>query len=243
MEIRDEAQKEFIAIAAHELRNPIQPILGISEILHSKSENSKNNEYLKVIVRNAKKLKQLSEDLLDVAKIESHSLQLHKEYFNLNEILLNAIADLNNKNIKEFENSLKLESVLILVSKEEDVFINADKSRIIQVVFNLLNNAIKFTDIDKLKEGGSKGQITITVDKKGNDHVVVSIKDTGKGIDSEILPRLFTKFVTKSKGGTGLGLFISKNIIESHGGRIWAENNRDGEKGATFGFSLPFVVQ
>ncbi len=242
LEIRDEAQKEFISIAAHELRNPIQPILGISEILHSKSEISKNNEYLKVIFRNAKKLKQLSEDLLDVAKIESHSLQLHKEYFNLNEILLNAIADLNNKNIKEFENSLKLESVLILVSKEEDVFINADKSRIIQVVFNLLNNAIKFTVIDKIEEEERKGHITITVDKKGNDHIVVSIKDTGKGIDSEILPRLFTKFVPKSKmGGTGLGLFISKSIVEAHGGRIWAENNDDG-KGATFGFSLPFVV-
>jgi two-component system sensor histidine kinase VicK len=104
------------------------------------------------------------------------------------------------------------------------------RSRLTQVISNLLNNAVKFT---------TEGTISIGTEKKGNQ-VIVSIKDTGSGIDHEILPRLFSKFSAKSFEGTGLGLFISKNIVEAHGGRIWAENNADG-KGATFSFSLPTV--
>ena len=104
-----------------------------------------------------------------------------------------------------------------------------DRSRLTQVISNLLNNAVKFT---------TEGTISIGTEKKDNQ-VIVSIKDTGSGIEHEILPRLFSKFSAKSFEGTGLGLFISKNI-EAHGGRIWAENNADG-KGATFSFSLPTV--
>jgi signal transduction histidine kinase len=120
---------------------------------------------------------------------------------------------------------------------EEKLFVEADRGRITQVISNLLSNAIKFTE---------KGTIFVNSEKK-KDHddqviVVASVKDTGIGIDPEILPILFSKFSSKSFQGTGLGLFICKSIIEAHGGRIWAENNaRNGEKGATFYFTLPII--
>ncbi|HYT43839.1 MAG TPA: HAMP domain-containing sensor histidine kinase, partial [Methylomirabilota bacterium] len=219
-------QKEFIDIAAHELKTPIQPILGLTEILHSQIKDVKQKELLDTIYRNAKRLNRLTEDVLDLTKIESQSLQLHTEQFNLREMILNTIADSRNEIKKEYKDSIVLE----LVSKN-DIFIEADRGRLNQVVSNLLNNAIKFTN----KEG-----IIITTAEKKDTHVVISVKDTGTGIDPEILPRLFTRFATKSesKTGTGLGLFISKSIVEAHGGRIRAENNADA-KGATFTFRLP----
>jgi nitrogen-specific signal transduction histidine kinase len=221
----EQMQKDFINIAAHELRNPIQPILALTEILRNKATDMEQRELQDVVVRSVKKLKQLTEDVLDVTRIESQSLQLHKERFNLSEMILNTFADFINQGKKEYKDNIKLE----LVSKE-DIFIEADKGRMYQVISNLLNNAIKFTN---------EGTIITTVEKK-DSYVIISIKDSGTGIDSEIFPRLFSKFATKSeKAGTGLGLFISKSIIEAHGGRIWAENNKDGEKGATFHFSLP----
>ncbi|MGA9172098.1 MAG: ATP-binding protein, partial [Nitrososphaeraceae archaeon] len=236
LKIHDKMQKEFINVAAHELRTPIQPILGLAEVLRSKKDEGRREEddkqkndeellLLDTIIRNAKRLQRLTEDILDVTKIESQSLQLNKEQFNLREMMLNAIADSNNQLKKD--SNIKLE----LVSKE-DVFVKADKARLNQVIANLLSNAIKFTQ----EEGGI---ITIRTEIM-NSRILVSIKDTGTGIDPEILPRLFTKFVTKPEtGGTGLGLFISKSIIEAHDGIMWAENNANGEKGATFGFSLP----
>ena len=120
--------------------------------------------------------------------------------------------------------------------RPKDIFVEADRVRVTQVISNLLSNAIKFT-----KKGG--GSISINIEKEDN-HILVSVKDTGTGIDPEILPRLFSKFATKSDKGTGLGLFISKGIIEAHGGKIWAVNNNiiaDGEKGATFYFTLPTI--
>jgi signal transduction histidine kinase len=120
--------------------------------------------------------------------------------------------------------------------KEQDIIIEADKVRIQQVISNLLSNAIKFTK--KAAEDSVSISIAVIVDKE-NNQVIVSVKDSATGIDPEIFPRLFTKFTTKSDTGTGLGLFISKSIIESHGGKIWAENNKDGKGGATFYFSLP----
>jgi signal transduction histidine kinase len=224
LKIHDKMQKEFINVAAHELRTPIQPILGLAEVLQHGIKDTHQIHLTDVIIRNAKRLQRLTEDILDVTKIESQSLQLNKEQFNLREMMLNAIADSNNQLKKD--SNIKLE----LVSKE-DVFVEADKARLNQVIANLLSNAIKFTQ----EEGGS---ITIRTEIM-NSRILVSIKDTGTGIDPEILPRLFTKFVTKPEtGGTGLGLFISKSIIEAHGGSIWAENNKDG-KGASFTFSLP----
>ena len=226
LKIRDIAQKEFINIAAHELRNPIQPILGLSQVLRSKKEEGRKgqDELLDAIIRNAKRLQRLAEDVLDAARIGNKSLKLNKERFNLDDILSNAVKDYGNQIEKVIDSKMKITYV------HADIFIEADKGRITQVISNLLSNAAKFT---------KEGSIRVAAERKSSQ-IVISVKDTGTGIDSEILPRLFTKFATKSEvGGTGLGLFISKSIIEAHGGKIWAENNIDGEKGATFYFSLP----
>jgi signal transduction histidine kinase len=237
LKVHDKMQKEFIDIAAHELRTPIQPILGLSQVLQSKIKNSTEyQELLDTIVRNAKRLQQLTENILDVTKIESNSLKLNKEQFNLREIVSNAITDCKTQ-LKEYDDSIRLG----LVSKE-DIFVEADKTRITQVIYNLLNNAIKFTQEGK---GEEEGIISVTLEQHENDdennkEVTMSVKDKGIGIAPEIMPRLFTKFATKSERGTGLALFISKSIVEAHSGRIWAENNTD-SKGATFSFSLPVV--
>jgi nitrogen-specific signal transduction histidine kinase len=228
LKLHDKMQREFIDIAAHELRTPIQPILGLSEVIQSKIKDAKLAELQGVVIRNAKRLQRLTEDILDVTRIESNSLNLKKKQFNLNEIILNSISDSRNQIQKEHKDNIKLE----LLSIEDGILVEGDKNRLNQVISNLLSNAIKFS-----KESGT---ITIRVQKKeNNDDVLVSVKDSGAGIDPEILPRLFTKFATKSEtGGTGLGLYISKSIVEAHGGRIWAQNNSDG-KGSTFSFTLP----
>jgi two-component system, OmpR family, sensor histidine kinase VicK len=237
LKTHNKMQKEFIDIAAHELRTPIQPILGLSQILQSKIKNSvEHQELLDTIVRNAKRLQDLTENILDVTRIESNSLHLNKNQFNLCEIILNAIADCKSQ-LKQYDN-IRLE----LVSKE-DIFVEADKTRIGQVICNLLNNAIKFEQEKKGEDGGISLSVTLKKHKNDDDkgkEVIVSIKDAGIGIAPEIMSRLFTKFAAKSDKGTGLGLFISKSIVEAHGGRIWAENNKEG-KGATFSFSLPII--
>jgi two-component system, OmpR family, sensor histidine kinase VicK len=224
----DKMQREFINIAAHELRTPIQPILSFSQLLQSdKSNNTKEQEFLDAIVRNARRLQRVTENILDVTRIESNSLRLNKERFNLNEKISNVISDVNNQAGLRNNNS---NAVQILFEPKRDVLVDADKVRIYEVISNLLKNAIKFT---------KEGTITITAaEMVDSNEVLVSIRDTGTGIDPDILPRLFTKFATKSDTGTGLGLFISKNIVEAHGGKMWGENNTDG-KGATFAFSLP----
>ena len=216
---------EFINIAAYELRTPIQPILGLSEIIRPKV-GSEEQEYLDVITRNAKRLRQLTENILDATRIDGHSLKLNKVRLNLNDILVNCINDIK---IDKYFNENEEEKLKIRY-QPEDVLVEADRTRVTQVVSNLLSNARKFT---------KEGSISISSGLDANNNqAVISIKDTGKGIDPDILPRLFTRFASKSFQGTGLGLFISKSIVEAHGGRIWAENNPDG-KGATFSFSLP----
>lgn len=243
--VRSMAQKEFINIAAHELRNPIQAILGLSDVLlHSdiflgsdKKNEIKQKEIIEVIARNAKRLQRLTEDILDVTKIDSKTLKPNKKSFVLAKTIREMVQDYSSeiskidKNvILSFSSSEELESTPII----------ADENRIKQVICNLIDNAIKFTQ---------RGEIIIAteIDKKHNQ-VMVKVKDTGKGIDSDILPKLFTRFTTISEKGTGLGLYICKGIIEAHNGRIWAENNydrsrtdaTDGEAdGATFSFSLP----
>ena len=223
LKIHARMQREFIDVAAHELRTPIQSILGHAELLEEdtiaeeggetttvgregggvgeigSNINNKRNS-LKAIIRNAKRLEQLSQLILDVTKIENKSLNLRKELLNLNDVILTAIDDLIVYTVKDpykKDNYTKLRYEPI----ENDVFVDADKSRLTQVIFNLLRNAVKFT---------KEGTITIKAEKK-EDHVLVSIKDTGSGIDPEIIPRLFTKFATKSNEGTGLGLFISSH--------------------------------
>ena len=215
---------EFINVAAHELRTPIQPILGLSEILHTKIKDIEQRQLLDTITRNAKRLQRLTDDILDVTKIESQSLKLNKERFNVNELIPNIIDGYRNY-IEKDNVQVKL---LYEPNNKDNIFVEADRGRIIQVISNLIGNAIKFT---------KEGTISVITEEKDNQ-VVVSLKDTGTGIDPEILPQLFSKFVTKSFQGTGLGLFISKSIVEAHGGRIWAENNSD-NRGATFSFSLP----
>ena len=215
---------EFINVAAHELRTPIQPILGLSEILHTKIKDIEQRQLLDTITRNAKRLQRLTDDILDVTKIESQSLKLNKERFNVNELIPNIIDGYRNY-IEKDNVQVKL---LYEPNNKDNIFVEADRGRIIQVISNLIGNAIKFT---------KEGTISVITEEKDNQ-VVVSLKDTGTGIDPEILPQLFSKFVTKSFQGIGLGLFISKSIVEAHGGRIWAENNSD-NRGATFSFSLP----
>jgi signal transduction histidine kinase/CheY-like chemotaxis protein len=227
----DEIQEEFITVAAHELRNPIQPILGLSEILLSrKGIIEEDRELLNVIIRNAKRLRKLTENILDATKIESQSLKVNKQYFRLNDIIKNVLAD----HKKEEENNKQSKIKLAYSSNNDNIIGKADAERLIQVVSNLLSNAIKFT---------SEGEISVNLTRDDTDQqVIVSVTDTGQGIDPEIIPRLFRKFATKSIVGTGLGLYISKRIIEAHGGKMWAENNPDGI-GATFSFTLPLVIQ
>jgi signal transduction histidine kinase len=213
----------------------------LTEILRNKATDKEQQELTEIVINNAKKLKQITEDVLDVTRIESQSLLLHKEYFNLNEMVQSIISEfiIHSKERKQSQQQFKVSPDIELVSKEE-IFTSAHKIRINQLICNLLNNAIKSTNEKEKEEWDTGSKITIAIEKEDNI-VVVSIKDNGKGIDPEIFPRLFEKFVTKSKSrGTGLGLYISKNIIEAHGGHIYAHNNKDG-KGATFGFSLPII--
>jgi signal transduction histidine kinase len=231
---KDQLKNEFIDIAAHELRAPIQPILGMAEILRRRISGSavagskREIEMLDTIIRNAKRLLRLEQNMLDMTKIEDRSLRLEKEKFDLIENIQHVINDFGNESSNE-----KIQ--LLFTQPPEPIFINADKVRISEVISNLLGNAVKFTS----KEAGRN--VTIKAEKKDNE-ANVSIKDSGSGIKPEIKPKLFSKFVTNSPGGTGIGLFISKSIVEAHGGRIWAENNAE-TKGATFTFSLPLHLE
>jgi signal transduction histidine kinase len=233
---KDKMQIEFINIAAHELRTPLQPILALTDLLSQGLKDNEQLHLLNMISRNAKRLKRLSDDILDITKIESNTLSLNKEQFSLDELILDVIKDFekhpHHKQIRFEHNNFGNKYTLF-----------ADKNRISQVLSNLIENSVKFID--------GEGKISVTVEKndvgKSNhisietnnkDMIFVTVKDDGKGIDKEIMPKLFTKFVTKSFQGTGLGLYISKKIVEAHGGSLSAKNNLDG-KGATLCFSLP----
>jgi two-component system sensor histidine kinase VicK len=249
LKAHDKLQNDFINIAAHELRTPIHPLLLSSEAL---KDMMPNEEIVSIIYRNAKKLQVLANDILDASRIENQSLTLNREKINLNDVILLALRDIQTQ---------AMSGDLRLVyehsdEKDRDIFVEADGEKISRVICNLLSNAVKFT---------KKGTITISVaiqnkgdampsttddDKssissisrnaaiKENGEAIVSVKDTGTGIDPHMIPRLFSKFATKSFDGTGLGLFVSKSMIDAHGGKMWAKNNQDG-KGATFAFSLP----
>lgn len=244
----DKMKDEFINVAAHELRTPIQPIIGLSELLRSRITkntsgnknglNKEDQEFIDVILRNGRRLEKLIEDVLDVTKIESKSLELRKESFDLNDLIISIIDDIQTPNADSDSMAHSMaarfrnKSHVKIIYQPLHLLLNADKNRISQVIFNLINNAMKFT---------SEGSIMISADKiidSDGKMAIVSVCDTGSGLDSDIMPRLFTKFSSKSFSGTGLGLYISRNIIEAHGGRIWAENNKNG-KGATFSFTLP----
>jgi signal transduction histidine kinase len=227
----DKIQKEFINMAAHELRTPIQPILGLTDVLRDSISDSHQSKLLEVIMRNAKRLQRLSSEILDVSKIESSLLRLSKSPIDLNEKIKTVINDIENGYDNGDKNNVK-----ILFHSNEAITVYVDKDRIYQVLSNLLNNAIKFT-----KNGTVIINTGVNYNSKNHDkEVIVTITDTGTGISPEIFPKLFSKFVTSSNQGTGLGLFISKGIIEAHGGRIWAVNNSTGI-GSAFSFSLPIT--
>jgi signal transduction histidine kinase len=242
LKIQAKIQKDFIDIAAHELRTPITPILVmISAIKADLEEKEKKTEQeeekdsiiikqkeFDVIYRNAKKLKQLAEDILDVARIESDTLKIVREQFNLKDEIIKIVQEYSvNINDNDYGSKRNVKILYQQLGNNNDILVHADKGRIIQVVSNLLNNAIKFT---------TEGSITITTEQK-DGYIIVGVKDTGTGIDPEILPRLFTKFATKSGKGTGLGLFISKSIVEAHDGNIWVDDIYT--CGAAIKFSLP----
>ena len=233
LKIHDRMQREFINIASHEMKTPTQAILGMSGLLKYYPE--RRDELIEIIQRNAKRLQALTSDILDVTRIESQTLKLEKERFNIFD-LVSEVVDDHRERIKDSRNK----NIELSYDSDEDgkrrIFVEADRGRITQVLTNLLNNALKFTD---------EGQITVSTylnnDSNNNkDEVTVRVVDTGSGIDNGIYPKIFSKFATKSHQGTGLGLFISKSIIEAHGGRIWAKNNTDG-RGATFIFTIPII--
>jgi signal transduction histidine kinase len=233
LKIQHRKLQDFIDIAAHELRTPIMPIIGYADILREEIGERKE---IKGIIYNARKLEQLAENILDSTKIENQTLKLNTEQINLKDILIEMVQDYENQNITKEKYEIKL------LYKPKDIFLEADKLRLSRVISNLLNNANYFT---------KKGNITITTTEiKNNDNdntkleqkeqVLVSIKDTGPGISPVIIQKLFSKFISTASSGTGLGLFVSRNIIKAHGGEIWAENNPDGE-GATFSFRIPKI--
>ena len=234
LKYQENAHTQFINVAAHELRSPIQPILGLAEILKSRREKEieKQDELLSIIIRNAKRLNELTENILDITRIENLSLTLRKEAINIDDLIIKILEDV--KSQMNYKKNIRL----IYDESKKDfsspLLVEADRGRLTQVISNLLSNAIKFT-----KE---EGTITIATEKISNsmDLLLVSVKDNGTGIDEDIMPRLFERFVTRSEKGIGLGLFISKSIIEAHEGKIWAENNV-GSSGATFTFSLPLI--
>jgi two-component system sensor histidine kinase VicK len=283
LESNERAMKEFINIAAHELRTPIQPILGLSEMLQEFGSSQDQRKFLEVIVRNAHRLEQLAEGILDVTRIESGKLQLSKEQVDLNELVGGVVDDMQRSFAGRYATSsdddvnasgsgggdggvdgkqrIKVTCQQIEIdgkkkegmkderigsgnsqnkmeNKDGHLLVVADPSRLTQVISNLLSNAVKFTEI------GSSIYVYIKrVTENGNAYAVVSVSDEGPGIDPEIFPRLFEKFASKSKKGVGLGLYLSKNIVEAHGGKIWSENNKDGKRGATFTFTLPLAAE
>jgi signal transduction histidine kinase len=224
LKVHDKMQQEFINIASHEMKTPTQAILGYSSLIQRHPE--RREEMLEAIARNATRLQRLTNDILDVTRIETQSLKLNIERVNLNELISNVIEDQTNQ-IEKTNKDIKISHE----PQDQTIEVEANKNRLTQVISNLLSNAIKFT---------KKGTIRVTEEVK-DGKALVSIKDTGQGIDPEIFLRLFSKFAAKSETGTGLGLFISKSIVEAHEGKIWAENNSssDGKKGAVFTFSIP----
>jgi signal transduction histidine kinase len=250
IKIHDDMQKEFINMAAHELRNPVQSLLGFSDILRKlniKNEDNKTayqyKDAIEAISRSTKRLKRLVDIIFDVSQLDNNLLILNKEPLDLKDTIQKLVTTYQNQNMpsNSYKSNIKTNSV---AQRDKHVIdfdysnyppssknVKGDETYLTQVLNNLIDNAIEFTQ--------NEGKVKIKIYKDiYEDKVIVTISDNGYGIHPDILPLLFTKYVKKSKGGAGLSLYISKKIIEAHGGEIWAKNNEDG-KGATFGFSLP----
>ncbi|WP_161486305.1 sensor histidine kinase [Candidatus Nitrosocosmicus hydrocola] len=232
LQSNDKMQKEFINTAAHELRTPIQPIIGAMDILKFSAKEEREKGLVEIVDRNAKRLKKLAEDILDVTRIEGYSMNLKKDEFRINEIVT--------ENVENYKLTLSNKNIIFNVELMGDPLIQADRNGISRVLSNLVSNSIKF-----LPEDGGRidisSELLVTLIKGDPINVIqITVRDNGSGIDSEVFAKLFTKFNTKSFHGIGLGLFISKNIVEAHNGCIWVINNSNGQ-GATFAFYLPIT--
>jgi two-component system, OmpR family, sensor histidine kinase VicK len=232
LEKNNKAQTEFINTAAHELRTPTQSIIGYCEMLEIFPERSK--QYLDRLARNADRLYMLTSDLLDVTRIDIGMLNLNNVDFSLTDTIHGIADDIRKKPYLVNKNADvdEIKPNIQLTLSPHPIVVRGDKDRIAQVLSNLLYNAIRFTN---------SGTITVSTKLCFSNLVKVSVRDSGKGIDPEIYPKLFQKFATKSDRGVGLGLFISKSIVEAHGGSIFGKNNKNGS-GATFSFTLPVVT-
>jgi signal transduction histidine kinase len=245
LKVHGKMQTEFINIAAHELRMPVQPILAIIDLLKNRSESAEKNveistKQVEILDRNAKRLQRLSSEILDATRIEAGTLKLEMEVLDIDETIRNTIADAESWLPQEKRLQIYFKPALVLkdekTAKSVPLLVKADRLRIFEVISNLLRNAIKFS--------GPDGIIAVTTEKQ-DGQVLISVKDQGVGISADLLPRLFTRFsADKEKGGTGLGLYIAKNIIEAHGGKIWAENYSDGKiMGAAFFFTILIIIR
>jgi two-component system sensor histidine kinase VicK len=248
-------QKEFINIAAHELRTPAQSILGYAELAITDPKLNKHDKQglIGAIYRNSMRLQKLTKDILDVTKIESNTLLLNKELLDLNDVIANIVLDFKTQRINMPKAKVTItyninKGDMIIENTDNNskdaILIDADKERITQVLYNLLDNALKFSkdsgtvSIIVRRNNKEHDEVNLGKDQQQLEEVIVQIQDTGTGIHPDILPKLFTRFATHSSTGTGLGLYVSRSIVEAHGGKIWGKNNSDGN-GATFAFSLP----
>lgn len=233
----DELKEEFVNIAAHELRTPVLPIILSAEVL-AEEAGGVADEKIAMILRNASRLNRLTNQILDISRLDSNTLQLRKENVDIVAVVQEAAG---NRQMFGRDSNPDVEVVVKSHLKEKKALALAiDKERVMEVLFNLLDNAFKFT---------KKGTITVSLTEEegggeGGGFVRIDVSDTGTGIDSSIAGRLFTKFASKSAvelKGTGLGLYLCKKLVEAHGGRIWARNNENGV-GATFSFTLPIAA-
>ena len=222
LEEQEQAERNFLNIAAHELRTPTQAVMGYAEMLKM---NPSMTKYLDAVLNNANRLQRLVEDILDITRIENNLLVLRKEPIFVDEFVKKMLDDHADK-ISATKNDIQLQ-----VGRLDHVKVLADKDRLHQVISNLIDNAIKFTPTGTIK-------VDSVVDPSDEKRVIISVADTGTGVDPDIQSKLFEKFASKSQKGTGLGLFIAKSIIEAHGGKVWFERNPDG-KGSIFKFTLP----
>jgi two-component system, OmpR family, sensor histidine kinase VicK len=287
----DHIKNEFINIAAHELRTPIMPIIAGLEMIEDKLGDKIQDvkKELEIIYRNATRLQKLAEDILQISRIESGAFQINTEdEVDATCLILDVIKDIEKK-YKHNDKKDKVSISFVLPGQRQDqedkegaataetrdsssrkqtkskllttTIISCDRPKITEVLFNVIDNAIKFTDSgtvsihleanyydhpDSSCYNHADNHPSVSSSNKNGDEipiimgdVTVSVTDSGQGIDASIKDRLFEKFVTTSNKGTGLGLYLSKKIVELHGGRMWAMNNPDGKKGATFTFRLP----
>jgi signal transduction histidine kinase len=222
---QDVIKDEFINIAAHELRTPVLPIVLSAENL---ADSIPEDENVKIILRNANRITKLTNDIVDVSRIESNTFKLQKQRTNIARLIGEVIEDAQLRIPTQQGLDVVLESTVPAEMEE----LTIDRSRINQVLINIVDNTVNFSDDGTIR-------VVVEKDRREPDLVRISVIDSGKGVDPTVKDKLFGKFIRKSDRakGTGLGLYLCKAIVEAHGGTIRGENNPGG--GATFSFTLP----